>query len=108
MYDRRRHPTASLSLSCLHLPVSSYGVFKRLNKHCKVNLVFLFYLKDLHQLEYIAELERERLRTRFWLPTISFHNFFRWSIWDANVILEREDDENPSSFRTITQLFQNY
>lgn len=61
----------------------------------------LFYLKYLCQLEYIAELEKERLRTRFWLPTMSFHDFFRWSIWDTNVNLEREDDENPSSFRTL-------
>jgi hypothetical protein len=61
----------------------------------------LFYLKLLCQLEYITELEKERLRARFWLPTISFHDFFRWSIWDTNVNLEREDDENPSPFRTL-------
>jgi hypothetical protein len=60
-----------------------------------------FYLKYLCQLEYITELEKERLRTRFWLPTISFHDFFRWSIWDTNVNPEREDDENPSSFRKL-------
>jgi hypothetical protein len=61
----------------------------------------LFYLKFLFQLEYITELEKERLRTRFWLPTMSFHDFSRWSIWDTNVNLEHEDDENPSSFRTL-------
>ena len=61
----------------------------------------LFYLKLLLKLEYIAELEKERLKTRFWLPEISFHDFSRWSIWDTNVNLEREDDENPSSFRTL-------
>ncbi|KAN0123038.1 Protein of unknown function (DUF2422) domain containing protein [Russula decolorans] len=47
-------------------------------------------------LEYITELEKERLRTRFWLPTMSFHDFSRWSIWDTNVNLEHEDDENPN------------
>jgi hypothetical protein len=61
----------------------------------------LVYLKYLYQLEYITELEKERLRTRFWLPTISFHDFSRWSIWDTNVNFEREDDENPSSFCTL-------
>ncbi len=61
----------------------------------------LFYLKWLCQLEYITELEKERSRTRFWVPTVSFHDFFRWSIWDTNVNLEHEDDENPSWFRTL-------
>ena len=101
MYDGRRHPTASLSLSCLHLPVPSNGVFQRLHKHGKVTLRPLFYLKYLCQLEYITDLEKERLKTRFWLPTMSFHDFFQWSIWDTDVNLEREDDENPSSFRTL-------
>ena len=61
----------------------------------------LFHLNYPCQLEHITELEKGRLRTRFWLPTISFHDFFRWSIWDTNVNLEREDDENPSPFRTL-------
>src|SRR6266436_1389830 len=52
----------------------------------------LVHLKYLCQLEYITELEKERPRTRFWLPTMSFHDFSRWSIWDTNVNLEREDD----------------
>lgn len=62
---------------------------------------FLFYLKYLFQLEYITELEKERLRTRFWFPTMSFQDFFRWSIWDTNVNFEREDDENPSLHHTL-------
>ncbi|KAI9437333.1 hypothetical protein H4582DRAFT_2111932 [Lactarius indigo] len=47
-------------------------------------------------LEYITRLEKERLKTRLWLPSGSLSNFFRWSIWDHNVNLEREDDENPN------------
>jgi hypothetical protein len=65
-------------------------------------------LKYHRQLEYITELEKVRLRTRFWIPTISFHDFFRWSIWDTNVDLEYEDDENPSLFRTLRILSKNY
>src|SRR4030088_1986329 len=47
----------------------------------------LFSLKCLFQMESITELEKGRLRTRLWLPTVSFHDFFRWSIWDTNVYL---------------------
>ncbi|KAH9016429.1 hypothetical protein EDB83DRAFT_2439318 [Lactarius deliciosus] len=47
-------------------------------------------------LEYITRLEKEQLKTRLWLPSGSLSNFFRWSIWDHNVNLEREDDENPN------------
>jgi hypothetical protein len=68
----------------------------------------LFFLKTFCQLQYIIDLETERLRTRLWLPTVSFHDFFRWSIWDTNVNLEHEDDENPSWARPIRQLDQCY
>ncbi|KAI0292339.1 hypothetical protein B0F90DRAFT_1811958 [Multifurca ochricompacta] len=47
-------------------------------------------------LEYITNLEKERLKTRLWLPTVSFYDFFRRSIWDDHVNLEHEDDENPN------------
>jgi hypothetical protein len=55
-----------------------------------------FSLRRLCQLEYITNLEKVRLKTQLWLPSVSFRDFFRWSIWDHNVNLEREDDENPS------------
>lgn len=66
-----------------------------------------FSLKSPCQLQYITELETKRLRTRLWLPTVSFHDFFRWSIWDSNINLEHEDDENPGRSH-ITLLVQGY
>ncbi|KAH8977296.1 hypothetical protein EDB86DRAFT_3006012 [Lactarius hatsudake] len=50
---------------------------------------FLFHAYTYHT-------RRSGLKTRLWLPSGSLSNFFRWSIWDHNVNLEREDDENPN------------
>jgi len=60
--------------------------------------LFISTEKPPSQLEYVTNLERGRLMTRLWLPSVSFHDFFRWSIWDHNVNLQHEDDENPSQF----------
>lgn len=60
-----------------------------------------FLLKRSPQLEYVTMLEKERLKTRLWLPSGSLSNFLRWSIWEHNINLEREDDENPSSSSTL-------
>jgi hypothetical protein len=63
-------------------------------------LILLASLKGPCQLENVINLENDRLKTRFWFPSLSFHDFFHWSIWDHSVDLEREDDENPSRSHT--------
>ncbi|KAH9974520.1 hypothetical protein BJV74DRAFT_782419 [Russula compacta] len=55
-----------------------------------------FSITLISTLEYITNLENERMKTRIWLPLVSFHDFFLWSIWDHSVNLEQEDDENPN------------
>jgi len=72
-------------------------------------VLFHAYTYQYHQMEFsiilitvlenVINLEKERLKTRFWFPSVSFHDFFHWSIWDHNVDLEREDDENPNIIR---------
>ncbi|KAI0041545.1 hypothetical protein FA95DRAFT_1548599 [Auriscalpium vulgare] len=63
--------------------------------HCYVYQYHLmqFSLVLLKTLESATKLEKDRVRTRLWLPAMPLSNYQQWSIWDHSGGLD--DDENP-------------
>ncbi|KZS91708.1 hypothetical protein SISNIDRAFT_442962 [Sistotremastrum niveocremeum HHB9708] len=57
-----------------------------------------FSIALIDMLRHIEKLEKERLRSRVWMPILPLHKILEWSPWEASENLEHEsggDEEDP-------------